>query len=78
MKTVSPIALVLGALLVFAAPRVAAAEADCLSCHGDKTLQDASGHSIGVDGAKFGVEHSRQPEMQRVPRHIKDYPHPDK
>jgi hypothetical protein len=49
MKTASSIAFALGALLVFAMPRVAQAETDCLSCHGDKSLQDASGHSVGVD-----------------------------
>ena len=55
MKTASSIAFALGALLVFAMPRVAQAETDCLSCHGDKSLQDASGHSVGVDAGTFGA-----------------------
>ena len=34
-------------------PGVLRAQTDCLACHGDKTLQDASGHSVGVDGDNF-------------------------
>jgi predicted CXXCH cytochrome family protein len=77
MKTASSIALAMGALLVFATPRVAQAETDCLACHGDKSLQDASGHNIGVDADVFGT--SLHGGLKCVDCHttIKDYPHPD-
>jgi len=55
MKTVFSIALALGALLVVAAPRITQAEVDCLGCHGDKSLQDASGHSVGVEAHTFAA-----------------------
>ena len=42
----------LGFLLVLPA-RALYADTDCLSCHNDPTLQDASGHSIGVNADKF-------------------------
>ena len=32
----------------------AQAQTDCLACHGDQAMTDASGHKIGVDGDKFG------------------------
>ncbi|MGA2888340.1 MAG: cytochrome c3 family protein [Terracidiphilus sp.] len=66
-----------GALLVLAAPSIAKAETDCLSCHGDASMQDASGHSVGVDAGKFGA--SLHGSLKCVDCHttIKDYPHPD-
>src|ERR1039457_5097765 len=39
--------------LLFGVPSFLHAQTDCLSCHADKTLQDASGHSVGVDANKF-------------------------
>jgi predicted CXXCH cytochrome family protein len=77
MKTTLSMALALGALLALAAPCVALAEADCLSCHGDKSLQDATGNNIGVDAHVFGE--SLHGSLQCVDCHttIKDYPHPD-
>jgi predicted CXXCH cytochrome family protein len=77
MKTASSIALALGALLVFAAPRVAQAETDCLSCHGDKSLQDAAGHYVGVDAAVFGGSLHGSLKCGDCHTTIKDYPHPD-
>jgi predicted CXXCH cytochrome family protein len=77
MKTASSIALVLGALLVFAAPRVAQAETDCLSCHGDKSLQDAAGHSVGVDAGVFAASLHGSLKCGDCHTTIKDYPHPD-
>jgi predicted CXXCH cytochrome family protein len=77
MKNASTIALVLWALLVVAAPRVAQAEADCLGCHGDKSLQDAAGHSVGVDGDTFHASLHGSMKCGDCHTTIKDYPHPD-
>jgi predicted CXXCH cytochrome family protein len=77
MKIAFTIALVLGALLVVAAPRVAQAEADCLGCHGDKSLQDAAGHSVGVDAGTFGASLHGSMKCGDCHTTIKDYPHPD-
>ncbi len=79
MKTASSIALVLAtfALLACAVPVVAQANADCLACHADASAQDAAGHSISVDGSKFGA--SLHGSLKCVECHttIKEYPHPE-
>ena len=56
MKTVSSITLTLAVstFLFFATPRALVAQTDCLGCHGDTSMQDASGHNVGVDAHKFG------------------------
>ena len=77
MKNASTIALVLWALLVVAAPRVAQAEADCLGCHGDKSLQNTAGHSVGVDGDTFHASLHGSMKCGDCHTTIKDYPHPD-
>jgi predicted CXXCH cytochrome family protein len=77
MKIASTFALILGALLVVAAPRVAQADADCLGCHGDKSMQDAAGHSIGVDGDIFHASLHGSMKCGDCHTTIKDYPHPD-
>ena len=77
MKTASSIALAFGALLVFAIPRVAHAEVDCLGCHGDKSLQDAAGKSVGVDAGTFGASLHGNLKCGDCHSTIKDYPHPD-
>src|ERR1035441_7796535 len=55
MKTVSTWTLVVAAcgVLLATAPGFLDAQTDCLSCHADASLQDASGHSVGVDAPKF-------------------------
>jgi len=80
MKTVSSITLTLAAaaLLLFAAPRAAHAQADCLGCHGDSSMQDASGHSISVDGDKFHQSIHGVLKCNDCHITIKEYPHPDK
>jgi predicted CXXCH cytochrome family protein len=78
MKTASLIALALGALLVVASPRAARAETDCLSCHGDASLQDASGKSVGVDAHTFAASLHGSLKCGMCHATIKSYPHPDK
>ncbi len=78
MKTVQLIALTLGALLAVATPRPAMAQTDCLSCHSDKTLQDAAGHSVSVDGQTFSISIHGNLQCNDCHTTIKDYPHPDK
>jgi hypothetical protein len=60
MKNVSPIfamaakgVVAAGLLLAVAAHSGAQKSSECLTCHGDASMQDASGHSIAVDGDKF-------------------------
>ena len=77
MKTASSIALALGALLAVAAPRAAWTETDCLSCHADASLQDASGKSVGVDAHTFGLSIHGSLKCGDCHATIKDYPHPD-
>ncbi len=77
MKTVSFLALAMGAFLVAAAPCAAKAQTDCLACHGDKGLQDASGHSISVDGPAFGASIHGSLKCGDCHATIKEYPHPD-
>ncbi len=64
-------------LLFVSPPRVLFAQADCLACHGDKTMQDAAGHSIAVDGEKFGSSIHGSLGCNNCHADIKDYPHPD-
>ena len=80
MKTGSSIALALAAcaLLLLAAPRRAEAQTDCLACHADAGLQDASGHSVAVDAAKFHLSIHGSLQCGDCHTAIKDYPHPDK
>jgi predicted CXXCH cytochrome family protein len=80
MKTASTIALALfaSAFFVVASPRAVGAETDCLACHADKSMQDASGHSLAVDGGKFGASIHGVLKCGDCHTTIKDYPHPDK
>jgi len=73
-----PLTLVACALLAAAAPLRAQTASECLACHADANMQDAAGHSIGVDEHKFGS--SIHGVLQCVNCHadIKGYPHPDK
>jgi len=57
---------------------VTRAQTDCLSCHADKTLQDASGNSVGVDGDKFHSSIHGSLSCSDCHTSIKEYPHPDK
>ncbi len=65
------------ALAAFLLPLRVAAQADCLACHGDKTMQDAAGHSISVDGDKFSTSSHGSLQCNNCHADIKEYPHPD-
>jgi len=65
-------------LLVMSFPGAVRAQTDCLGCHGDKTLQDASGKSVGVDGDKFHASIHGSLGCSDCHTSIKEYPHPDK
>jgi predicted CXXCH cytochrome family protein len=79
MKTISSFGLMLftSALLLAAPVRPLHADADCLSCHNDPTLQDANGKSIGVSGDKFHSSVHGVLKCSDCHKDIHDYPHPD-
>ncbi|MGB6727830.1 MAG: cytochrome c3 family protein, partial [Terracidiphilus sp.] len=57
---------------------VGRAQTDCLACHSDATLQDAQGHSVGVDGQKFNASVHGALGCNACHADVKGYPHPDK
>ncbi|MFZ0516954.1 MAG: cytochrome c3 family protein [Acidobacteriaceae bacterium] len=66
------------ALMLLAMPRVVLAkDADCLSCHADKTMQDASGKNVGVDANLFHSSIHGSLGCSDCHSSIHDYPHPD-
>ena len=73
------LALRLGAmgLLLGLGATTAAAQTDCLACHGDQTMTDGSGHKIGVDGDKFHSSIHGSLQCGDCHADIKAYPHPD-
>ena len=71
------IALCFVAISIFLCPGRAAAQSDCLSCHSDKTMQDSAGHSITVDGDKFGASIHGSLQCNNCHADIKQFPHPD-
>ncbi len=79
MKTGSFIALgvVALALLAGSAAGMSQANSDCLACHADASVQDASGHSVSVNEHTFDA--SLHGSLKCVDCHttIKEYPHPD-
>jgi predicted CXXCH cytochrome family protein len=80
MKIASSIALAMVAsALLFAAPLARSqASSDCLACHADAGLQDASGHGVSVDGQKFGTSIHGSLECANCHADKKGYPHPEK
>jgi len=80
MKTASSItlALAVSVFLSMAAPRALQAETDCLSCHADKGMQDAAGHSVAVDEQTFHSSIHGVLKCSDCHATIKEYPHPDK
>ena len=73
-----PLTLIAGAILMAAGPLRAQSKADCLTCHADAGLQDASGHSVSVDEHKFGSSTHGSLDCVNCHATIKSYPHPDK
>ncbi len=67
----------LAAFLLATAPGKARAATDCLACHADKSMTDASGHSIAVDGQKFSASIHGSLQCNSCHTDIKGYPHPD-
>ncbi|MGC1872524.1 MAG: cytochrome c3 family protein [Acidobacteriaceae bacterium] len=66
------------ALLLLALPRVVLAkDADCLSCHADKTMQDASGKNVSVDAPLFHSSIHGSLGCSDCHTDIHAYPHPD-
>jgi predicted CXXCH cytochrome family protein len=80
MKTFSSFGLTLfaSALLFILPARAVRADVDCLSCHGDTTLQDPNGKSIGIDGSKFHGSIHGSLKCSDCHKDIHDYPHPDR
>ncbi len=64
--------------LAFASAGRALAQDDCLACHSDKDMKDAAGHSLAVDGSKFGSSIHGSLKCSDCHVDIKTYPHPDK
>jgi predicted CXXCH cytochrome family protein len=65
------------ALGLLLGPLQGIAQPECLACHGDKTMQDSSGHSIAVDGDKFSSSIHGSLQCNNCHADIKQYPHPD-
>jgi predicted CXXCH cytochrome family protein len=65
------------ATLLFA-PAGLHAQTDCLTCHGDKDMVDASGRHIAVDGQKLGASIHGSLKCGDCHSNIKEYPHPEK
>ena len=63
-------------LLLFCWPRLQA-QTDCLSCHGDLTMQDAAGHNVGVDANLFHASVHGSLGCSACHADIHGYPHPD-
>lgn len=77
-KKHSLLATAAAALYLLLAPLSIRAATDCLACHGEKDLKDASGHSLFVDaaGQKAGVHGPLA--CNDCHTDIKGYPHPKK
>ena len=53
------------------------AQSDCLACHGDKSMTNAAGHSISVDGQTFAASIHGSLQCTTCHADIKGFPHPD-
>ena len=78
MKSGSLLGLTLVVCLLFGgSARVLHGDADCLSCHGEAGMQDASGRSIAVSADKFHASMHGSLKCNDCHTAIHDYPHPD-
>jgi predicted CXXCH cytochrome family protein len=71
-------AAALGLCITVARPALAQTNDECLTCHGDASMQDSSGHTIAVDGAKFKDAIHGSMQCKDCHADIHGYPHPDK
>jgi predicted CXXCH cytochrome family protein len=78
MKTLASFGLTMVAsvLLLTCPARRLHAQTDCLACHGDPTMQDASGRSIGVSADKFHASIHGSLKCTDCHANVKGYPHP--
>ncbi|HEV2326237.1 MAG TPA: cytochrome c3 family protein [Terracidiphilus sp.] len=53
------------------------AQTDCLACHSDKSMTDAAGHSISVNGQTFAASIHGNLQCNTCHADIKGFPHPD-
>lgn len=58
--------------------RTGQAQVDCLSCHGDKTMQDTEGHSASVDGDVFKASIHGTLSCSDCHKDVKEFPHANK
>ena len=72
----APVAVFLALALAVGAPG-ARGQTDCLACHADASMTDASGHSIAVDGDKFKASSHGGLGCNGCHLDIKSYPHPE-
>lgn len=77
MKTfVSPgLTIVASMLLSIGSAQPLQAQTDCLACHGDPTMQDGSGKSIGITADKFHASIHGSLKCQDCHTNVKGYPH---
>jgi len=66
------------ALALYGAPAIGQASSECLGCHADAGMQDASGKSVAVDAPKFHSSIHGSLECSNCHADKKGYPHPDK
>src|SRR5664279_2979507 len=76
-RSTSTVLLSLFLALCLSGPSALRAQTDCLSCHADKTMQDASGHSVGVDADLFHASIHGSLSCTGCHTSIKEYPHPE-
>ncbi len=65
-------------LLLFSALPGRTQQQECLACHGDQSMTDASGHSIAVDGKTFTDSIHGSLQCNDCHAGFTGYPHPDK
>ena len=63
------LAAALGLLLLAGLPSMLRAQTDCLACHADKTHAGRSGTQRRRGCGHLPCQHSRQPELHRLPHH---------
>jgi predicted CXXCH cytochrome family protein len=70
--------LVVLAPLIFGVPAFSQGNSECLTCHGDASMQDGSGHSVALDESKFHDSIHGSLKCNDCHSAISGYPHPDK